>query len=75
MTKEEFLKKHTDKYLSIRIINKSIIGEIAKSIHAAMEEYAKQEVLAFLNHNVYSDLTEIQFEDIWNQYQFSKLKK
>ena len=51
-----------------------IEGSIA-AVYDSMEVYTKQEVLAFLNHNVYWNLTEIQFEEIWSEYQKSKLKK
>ena len=74
-TKEDILKKHTDKYRAIRTINKVVIEEIEMSGHDAMEEYAKQEAKEFnffyiRTKNEYLGRT---YDHIWNEYQKSKV--
>ena len=69
-TQNEILKKHTDKYRTLRVINQSVIEQIEKSLGEAAEEYAKQEakeLLKFLHPN-----TRMNFNYIWNEYQKSK---
>ena len=65
LTKEEILKQHFS--------NNS--GTPWSEIHAAMEEYAKQEVKEFINDGRYYKYSETKLDEFWNEYQKSKLKK
>ena len=69
-TKEEILQKHIAKCMS------------EKSVLEAMEEYAKQEALAFYEWDPIHGLSEVlklgkipNREDAWHAYQQSKPKK
>ena len=73
MTQQEILKKHTDKYRILRIINQSVIEQIEKSVGEAAEEYAKQEAINFyitLPKRIEGKTLEL----LWNEYQKSKIK-
>ena len=81
MTQHEILKKHTEKYRTLRVINQSVIEQIEKSVGEAAEEYAKQESIAFdnwkRNHSWVMDRMESRNhtnEEYWHEYQQSKIK-
>ena len=76
MTRGEILKKHTDKYRTLRVINQSVIEQIEKSVGEAMEEWGKQEALAFNFFYINNKMKYLgwDFEDIYNEYQQSKTK-
>lgn len=68
-TREEILSKHEANFLQLEDGR-----DYSTLLHAAMEEYAKQEVKAFINDGRYFKFTEIQFDEFWNEYQKNKLK-
>ena len=77
MTQHEILKKHTEKYRTLRVINQSVIEQIEKSVGEAAEEYAKQEAIQFhawfvLCRRENKVLQSV--DSIWNEYQKSKTK-
>lgn len=76
MTQHEILKKHTQKYRTLRVINQAVIEQIEKSIGEAAEEYAKQEALAFNFFYINNKMKYLgrTYEDIWHAYQISKIK-
>ena len=70
-TKEEILKQLEDRYdVFVEYGEDSTINPILN----AMEEYAKQEVKAFINDGRYYKYTETKLDEFWNEYQKSKLK-
>ena len=81
LTKEEILKKYeTDRIESHEQLDFDdyIIVEKAETIHAALEEYAKQEALIFFDWVDVDTMCriegEITLDKLWNEYQKSKVK-
>ena len=73
MTQHEILKKHTDKYCSLRIINQAVIEQIEKSVGEAAEEYAKQEAINFYI-TLPRNMNSLTLDKLWERYQLSKTK-
>lgn len=86
LTKETILKEHTKEYRHIRILNNAVIDSAVidsaeNSILEAMEQYAKQEALAFemwkKEHGWVMDYRESRDhtnDEYWYEYQQSKVK-
>ena len=72
-TQHEILKKHTEKYRTLRVINQAVIEQIEKSVGEAAEEYAKQESQAFA-HYINTLFLGVGMEKYWEEYQKSKTK-
>ena len=71
-TKEEILKKHEDNY-DVFLEDGDDYG--VNPIYGAMEEYAKQEALAFNFFYINNKMKYLgwDFKDIYKEYQLSKL--
>ena len=81
MNKEEILKKHIDKYRTIKVVNESVVATVEQSILESMEEYAKQEAKAFAKWGYENNLSfsqglniDIELNRLWHEYQQSKTK-
>ncbi len=76
-TKEEILKKKKYDYVMESVSNGFKDQKLSTPILSAMEEYAKQEALEY---NIFYIDTKMKylgwsFDNIWNEYQKSKLNK
>lgn len=76
LTKEEILRDNGT-YRDTHILSSYFLKDWEKAIEGSMEDYAKQEALEFSRFTA-SNLREYtgwNYDELWNEYQKSKLKQ